>query len=137
MLYRKNLPFVMLFAALVVLSFSLLSPLVSPLVNANEVQTNQSDSEIIQTVKNYGLQPGQTSDVQVTRIISSGEYALVELRIGDGGGQSALIKKNGQWTVVGAGGGAMDQRNLVEYGFPPDIAQKMIQTYNQPPSNKK
>jgi hypothetical protein len=134
MSYRKNLLFVAAISALLAVSFSLVSPVLTPSVRADEVQIDQAKSQMIQAVKNYHLQPGATSTLRVTRIVSAGEYALANWLDGDGGGQAALIKKNGKWTVVGLGGGAMDQRNLVEYGFPADVAQQIIEQINKPPA---
>lgn len=136
---RKNLLLAFILAMIACLMFPSFSSVFIPSVNATEVQGSNSEKEIVHAVTTYGVKPGYVVNpnspgaMRVTRIIRSGEYALANWLEGEGGGQAALIKKNGKWTVIGAGGGAMDQRNLVEYGFPPDVAKQIIDQSNKPP----
>ncbi len=126
MLYKKNLRFALAFSTSF-LVFALWTAQISPAVNA-EVQMSQSNSEIVQAAQ------GKSRNLRVTRVISSGDYALVDWLQGDGGGQAALIKKNEKWIVVSSGGGQMNQQYLIELGFPPDVAQGLFEKHSQSPN---
>jgi hypothetical protein len=138
MFYRKNLLFALALATFTFLAFPLFSSYINSSANATEVQSDNPSKEIVQAVTNHFVKPPAVNDpnspngLRVTKVIYSGKYALANWLQGEGGGQAALIKKNEQWTVVSAGGGAMNSQNLVEFGFPPDVAQKLIDTINQP-----
>jgi hypothetical protein len=49
----------------------------------------------------------------------SGQYALVGCIFGEGGGEGLYTKtKKGDWNLLIAGGGALGEQGLLEYGVP-------------------
>lgn len=74
---------------------------------------------------NQPISPQAPVKVDEVKIVNS--YAIAIVLIGEhGGGMSVLQKKQGIWQVIGGGGGAVDEKYLVELGVPPSTAQQLI-----------
>jgi hypothetical protein len=83
---------------------------------------NPDKQAIEQVVKQAS--PGDPP-IQITKARISGNYALVNWREGDGGGQTLLQKKDGRWIILESGGGQMDENTLIKAGVPKNYAKAL------------
>jgi hypothetical protein len=89
---------------------------------ANEQQ------QIIKAILQDNQPISPQAPVKVKRIAIVEPYAVAIVLVGEeGGGMSALMKKQGVWRVIGGGGGAFDDKYLAEIGVPPETARKLMQ----------
>lgn len=134
---RKILMFTGLFSISLVLATMI--PLNLPLsastptkAQTSVVAKNQRVSKSdLQQINKAILQDNQPispqAPVTVRKVAVVSPYALAIVLIGEhGGGMSALMKKQGVWQVIGGGGGAIDEKYLVELGVPPKIANQLM-----------
>jgi hypothetical protein len=63
----------------------------------------------------------------VSKVSTSGPYALANWVWGEAGGQAALQKKQGKWVVLTAGGGQVDEKTLIKAGIPASYAKALTQ----------
>lgn len=134
---RKNQLFLGLFTiALVITTIFPTKSLVSASVPAKaptmviaQQQRNRT-SDIQQITKavlqdNQPISPQAPVKVDEVKIVNS--YAIAIVLIGEhGGGMSVLQKKQGTWQVIGGGGGAIDEKYLVDLGVPSSTAQQLM-----------
>jgi hypothetical protein len=101
--------------------------------NSQPVQIAQAtptvDAAVARVTLNQLLEGSQNPQRQpeVYRTIVEGNYALATWRWGEAGGQTVLAKKEGRWTVLTSGGGAVDASTLQEVGVPAAIVQRLIE----------
>lgn len=85
-------------------------------------------TEITQAVLQDNQSGSPQASARVDEIAVDGPYAIAIVLFGEhGGGMAALEKKQGVWKVVGGGGGAFDDKYLVEIGFPLETARALMQ----------
>lgn len=91
--------------------------------------TSTVDAAVARATLNQLLEGSQNSQRQpaVYRTIVEGNYALATWRWGEAGGQTVLVRREGRWTVLTSGGGAVDAATLQEAGVPAAIAQRLIE----------
>ncbi len=134
---RKTQLFLGLFTvALVVTTIFPINSLVSASVPAKApisvlAQRQRSRASDIQQITKAVLQDNQPispqAPVKVDEVKIVNSYAIAIVLIGEhGGGMSVLQKKQGIWQVIGGGGGAVDEKYLVELGVPSSTAQQLI-----------
>ncbi len=95
------------------------------------VQKQRVSKSDLQQINKAILQDNQPispqAPVKVDKVAVVSPYALAIVLIGEhGGGMSALMKKQGVWQVIGGGGGAIDEKYLVELGVPSKIANQLM-----------
>jgi glucokinase len=83
------------------------------------------DPAIAQAVRAHYRQLGGDPSFSVRRVVVAGPYALVSWNWADGAGQAALSKKHGQWVVLTAGGGQINEAVLTDYGVPAQYAKAL------------
>lgn len=107
--------------------------LVSSTVAAPQ-KTSQAETAIKPIIENavrkYYQKQGATrlETFKVTRVAVVSPYALASWNWGDGGGQAALVKKNGIWSVLTSGGGQINKVTLAEKGVPAEFAKALVKT---------
>lgn len=132
---RKYIWLMFVTALLIIASISMMSFDLMPSVNATkEIDTQriaieelemQADEEeataknIVDAVTQH-LTEGdpEVEAPNVIRINKSANYALTTWTWGEAGGQALLQLKEDVWTVIEAGGGAMNESTLLEAGVP-------------------
>jgi hypothetical protein len=87
------------------------------LVDAGNVDVNP----IIAVVKGQPPNP----NLIVRKVITAGDYALVNWKEGEGGGQTVLQKKKGKWVILTSGGGQVDAPTLIKAGVPEGYARAL------------
>jgi hypothetical protein len=87
------------------------------------------DGHVEQTTIQYLLEdaPSPQEQPRIQRVIIEGNYALATWHWGEAGGQAALIQVEDAWTVLSAGGGALDAATLEDLGVPASTAQGLIE----------
>ena len=97
---------------------------------ANPAKTQAIDPQIEQAVKTYHVRPDYKGPnlLKVRRVVVAGPYALASWSLGEGGGQSALAKRSGQWRVLQMGGGALGMSDLVRSGIPTNYAKALLRS---------
>lgn len=121
-----------LFISATVLTNSIVSatsvPTASELVIAQRRNAADDEQQIIKAILQDNQPISPQAPIKVDKIAIISPYALAIVLVGEhGGGMSALMKKQGVWQVIGGGGGAVDERNLVELGVPNQTARTLMQ----------
>lgn len=72
---------------------------------------------------------GQPADANptATHVAIAGDYALVDWRLGEGGGEMLLMRRQGNWQKIAQTGGVMGSSELIEQGVPESIAIQLVQ----------
>lgn len=121
-----------LFVSATLLTHSVVSatsvPTASELVIAQKRSVASDEQQITKAILQDNQPISPQAPIKVDKIAIISPYALAIVLIGEhGGGMSALMKKQGVWQVIGGGGGAVDERNLVELGVPRQTARALMQ----------
>ncbi len=108
-------------------AFTPLSPTVT--VGQNKVNIRSNDRrQIIRAIGQNNKPISPNAPVRVDKITIVDDYAVAIVLVGEhGGGMSALKKTQSGWQVVGGGGGAFDDKYLIQIGVPPETAKKLMQ----------
>lgn len=102
----------------------------SPIIVAqNQGNMTSHDQRQITLVILQNNQPfSQQAQVKVDRIAIVDDYAVAIVLVGKhGGGMSVLKKAQSGWQVIGGGGGAFDDKYLIQIGIPPETAHQLMQ----------
>jgi hypothetical protein len=62
----------------------------------------------------------------ITKLVVSGQYALLDWVYSQMGGQAVLTKKDGEWRLIRGVGGAFNVQSLQTQGVPPDVAIQLL-----------
>lgn len=77
--------------------------------------------------KRYPTQKAPT----ITRLVTSGQHAMLDWIYSQMGGQVVLTKKSGQWQVIRGVGGALNGPTLQRFGLSKTEARDLLQRYQQ------
>jgi hypothetical protein len=86
---------------------------------------NPETPAITQTLTQYYTKNKTAQSFVVRRVSIGRNFALASWVWGEAGGQ-AVLKKDGKWVVISAGGGRVDEKTLLSLGVPQEIAHQMI-----------
>ena len=88
-----------------------------------------ADDRAIFALAAANLPPAHSKRMQrlnrISRLNVFGAYSVVDWVLTEAGGQTLFEKRQGAWTRLVGGGGAMDPQFLERYGVPPQLARKL------------
>ncbi|MBD2057995.1 hypothetical protein H6F88_18560 [Oculatella sp. FACHB-28] len=87
------------------------------------------EQQVRQAVVTALTRPGQPADAnpRATHVAIVGDYALVDWRLGEGGGEMLLMRRQGSWQKIAQTGGVMGSSELIEQGVPESTAIQLVQ----------
>jgi hypothetical protein len=67
----------------------------------------------------------------VTRLVTTGSYALLSWVYGEMGGQAVMVHTESGWQVLRGTGGVTGVPLMIQFGVPADVAQELQTLYEQ------
>ena len=92
----------------------------------NSVEVQQVQTDLLNNIRNVPHPSPAALDTKVRHVAIVGDYALVDITYGQGGGEALLKRQQERWVIIQQGGGAFAAEQLIDLGVPNETASKLV-----------